>query len=103
MFAIIEINNFQYKIKNHQKLFVNRLKGQIGENITFNKILIKKNENNVINIGNPTIQNEFVKARILNHIQDNKVIVFKKKKRKGYKIKHNHRQKLTQIQISSIS
>lgn len=102
MFVITEINGFQYKVYKNQKLFVNRLKKQIGETITLNKILAKASDN-ILNIEPSSIQNTYIKAKILNHIQDKKVIVFKKKKRKGYRIKHNHKQKLTEIQISSIS
>lgn len=102
MFVIAEINGFQYKISKNQKLFVNRLKAKIGDTIIFNKILGKQTDN-IIDIESSTLQKTFIEARVLNHIQNKKIIIFKKKRRKGYKIKHNHRQKLTEIQISSIS
>lgn len=102
MFAIVEILGFQYKVSKNQKLFVNYLNKKIGDNIFFDKILLYSNNNENISIGVPTIHKQVIEARILDHIKGDKVIVFKSKKRKGYKVKIGHRQRFTKIQILSI-
>ena len=89
MFAIVEIAGLQYKVEQDQKLFVNRLAGDKGAKVSFDKVLLTSNGT--------------VEAEILDHVQADKVIVFKKKRRKGYKVKNGHRQQLTQIQITSIT
>lgn len=101
MFAIVEIVGLQYKVEKDQKLFVNRLKGEKGDKISFDKILLTVN--GTIAIGAPTISGITVEAEIIDHLKADKVIVFKKKRRKGYQVKNGHRQHLTQIQIIGIS
>ena len=101
MFAIVEIAGLQYKVEKDQKLFVNRLAGEQGNKVSFDKVLLTSN--GTVTVGAPAVSGIAVEAEILDHVQADKVIVFKKKRRKGYKVKNGHRQQLTQIQIVSIS
>ena len=100
MFAIVEIAGLQYKVEQNQKLFVNRLKGEKGDKVSFDKVLLTVN--GTVTVGAPAVSGIAVEAEILDHVQADKVIVFKKKRRKGYAKKNGHRQQLTQIQIVSI-
>ena len=101
MFAIVEIAGLQYKVEQDQKLFVNRLKGDKGAKVSFDKVLLTVN--GTVTVGAPAVSGIAVEAEILDHVQADKVIVFKKKRRKGYAKKNGHRQQLTQIQIVSIA
>ena len=101
MFAIVEIAGLQYKVEQDQKLFVNRLKGDKGGKVSFDKVLLTVN--GAITVGAPAVNGITVEAEILDHVKADKVIVFKKKRRKGYKVKNGHRQSLTQIQITGIT
>ena len=101
MFAIVEIAGLQYKVEQNQKLFVNRLKGDKGAKVSFDKVLLTVN--GAVTVGAPAVSGIAVEAEILDHVQADKVIVFKKKRRKGYAKKNGHRQQLTQIQIVSIA
>ncbi|WP_370896633.1 50S ribosomal protein L21 [Chryseobacterium gossypii] len=101
MFAIVEIAGLQYKVEQDQKLFVNRLKGEKGDKVSFDKVLLTVN--GAITVGAPAVNGITVNAEILDHVKADKVIVFKKKRRKGYKVKNGHRQSLTQIQITGIT
>ena len=101
MFAIVEIAGLQYKVEQDQKLFVNRLKGDVGAKVSFDKILLTVN--GTTTIGAPAVSGITVDAEIINHLKADKVIIFKKKRRKGYEKKNGHRQSLTQIQITGIT
>jgi large subunit ribosomal protein L21 len=101
MFAIVEIAGLQYKVEQDQKLFVNRLKGDKGGKVSFDKVLLTVN--GAITVGAPAVGGITVEAEILDHVKADKVIVFKKKRRKGYQVKNGHRQSLTQIQITGIT
>ncbi|AJW64009.1 50S ribosomal protein L21 [Elizabethkingia sp. HX WHF] len=101
MFAIVEIAGLQYKVEQDQKLYVNRLKGDKGNKVSFDKVLLTVN--GAITVGAPAVEGIAVEAEIIDHVQADKVIVFKKKRRKGYQVKNGHRQQLTQIQITSIT
>mgnify|MGYP003525719400 FL=1 len=101
MFAIVEIAGLQYKVEQDQKLFVNRLKGDIGGKVSFDKVLLTVNGSTTI--GAPAVSGITVDAEIINHLKADKVIIFKKKRRKGYKKRNGHRQSLTQIQINGIT
>ncbi|MDR1877896.1 MAG: 50S ribosomal protein L21 [Flavobacteriaceae bacterium] len=100
MYAIVEIAGLQYKVEQDQKLFVNRLQANAGDEVTFDKVLLT--DNGSVTVGAPVIEGVTVVAKVLDQIKGDKVIVFKKKRRKGYKVKNGHRQQFTQIQISSI-
>ena len=101
MFAILEIAGLQYKVEKDQKLFVNRLVGEQGNKVSFDKVLLTSN--GAVTVGAPAVKGVSVEAEIIDHVQADKVIVFKKKRRKGYKVKNGHRQQLTQIKITSIT
>ncbi|MGK0308594.1 MAG: large subunit ribosomal protein L21, partial [Urechidicola sp.] len=101
MYAIVEIAGQQFKVAKDQKVFVHRLQGEEGSNVTFDNVLLV--DNGSVTIGAPAIEGAAVTAKILNHLKGDKVIVFKKKRRKGYRVKNGHRQSLTQIQIESIA
>ena len=101
MFAIVEIAGLQYKVEQDQKLFVNRLKGDKGGKVSFDKILLTVN--GAITVGAPAVSGITVEAEILDHVKADKVIVFKKKRRKGYEVKNGHRESLTQIKITGIT
>lgn len=102
MYAIVEIAGLQYKVEVGRKLYVNRLKGEADSSLTFDKVLLVENDGKV-NVGAPSIKDANVEAKIIKHLKDDKVIVFKKNRRKGYKVKNGHRQALTQIVISAIN
>ena len=101
MFAIVEIAGLQYKVEKDQKLFVKRLAGEQGNKVSFDKVLLTSN--GAVAVGAPAVKGVSVEAEIIDHVQADKVIVFKKKRRKGYKVKNGHRQQLTQIKITSIT
>lgn len=102
MYAIVEIAGQQFKVEKDQQLFVHRLEGKEGAKVSFDNVLLIDN-NGKVNVGAPAITGANVSAKIIEHLKDDKVIVFKKKRRKGYKVKNGHRQYLTKIQIESIS
>ena len=102
MYAIVEIAGQQFKVSKDQKVFVHRLEGKEGDAVTFAKVLLVDNEG-TITLGAPAIEGASVEAKVLQHLKGDKVIVFKKKRRKGYKKKNGHRQYFTKIQISGIS
>lgn len=102
MYAIVEIAGQQYKVRENQKIFVNRLPEKAEEIINLERVLMIDN-NNKIKIGTPIIPDAVVRAKILSHLKGDKVLVFKKKRRKGYKKLRGHRQYLSLIQILSIN
>ncbi len=102
MYAIVEIAGQQFKVSKDQKVFVHRLENNEGDAINFAKVLLLDDNGN-ITIGAPAIEGASVEAKVLSHVKGDKVIVFKKKRRKGYKVKNGHRQSLTQIQITGIT
>ncbi len=101
MYAIVEIAGQQFKVNKDQKVFVHRLKGAEGDQVSFGKVLLLDNDGQ-ITIGAPVIEGAGVTAKILRHLKGDKVIVFKKKRRKGYKKKNGHRQYLTEIIVEDI-
>ncbi|GET45366.1 50S ribosomal protein L21 [Capnocytophaga felis] len=101
MYAIVEIAGQQFKVSKDQKVFVHRLQNEEGEKVAFNNVLLLDN-NGAITIGAPAIDGASVEAKVVKHLKGDKVIVFKKKRRKGYKVKNGHRQYLTEILIENI-
>ena len=101
MYAIVEIAGHQFKVEKDQKVFVNRLQTEEGKKVTFDNVLLLADGSNVT-VGAPAIDGAQVGAKVLKHLKGDKVIVFKKKRRKGYRVKNGHRQSLTEIQIESI-
>ncbi|MGB8706259.1 MAG: 50S ribosomal protein L21, partial [Gillisia sp.] len=102
MYAIVEIAGQQFKVAKDQKVFVNRLAGEEGDSVSFDKVLLTGDGNNTT-LGAPAIDGALVDAKITRHLKGDKVIVFKKKRRKGYRVKNGHRQALTEILIEGIS
>ena len=102
MYAIVEIAGQQFKVSKDQKVFVHRLANEEGSKVSFEKVLLL-DDNGTITIGAPAIEGASVEAKVLQHLKGEKVIVFKKKRRKGYKKKNGHRQALTQIVIEGIA
>jgi len=102
MNAIVEISGKQFKVEKDSKLFVHRLEGKEGSKVTFDNVLLLDNGSKVT-VGTPTIKGASIQAKILQHVKDNKIIVFKKKRRKGYKVKNGHRQALTEILIEKVN
>lgn len=101
MYAIVNILGQQFKVKKNQKMFVHRLEGNEGSKVEFDNVLLIDNEG-TISVGAPTIEGAKVAAKILGHERGDKVIVFKKKRRKGYQKSTGHRQDFTQILIQGI-
>ena len=99
MFAIVTIAGQQFKVKQNDELFVHRLEGNAGDKVEFSDILMVGSEGN-ITVGN---NNKKVQAEIMDHLKGDKVIIFKKKRRKGYQKKNGHRQSLTRIKINEIA
>ena len=101
MYAIVEIAGQQFKVSKDQKLFVHRLPNEEGEKVTFDRVLLVDN-NGAITVGAPAISGASVEAKVLKHLKGDKVLVFKKKRRKGYKVKNGYRQYLTQVVIENV-
>ena len=101
MYAIVEIAGRQFKVEKGRKLYVYRLQGDEGSSLSFDKVLLTDNDGQV-KVGTPVVEGAVVNATILKHLKDDKVIVFKKRRKKGYQVKNGHRQYLTQIQIDEI-
>ena len=102
MYAIVEIAGQQFKVSKDLKVYVHRLSDKEGDAISFAKVLLL-DDSGTITLGAPAVEGASVEATVLQHLKGDKVIVFKKKRRKGYKKKNGHRQYLTQIQISGIT
>ena len=102
MYAIVEIAGQQFKVEKGRKLYVHRLQGDEGSSLSLDQVLLTDNDGQV-KVGTPVVEGASVKATILNHLRGDKVIVFKKKRRKGYQVQNGHRQNLTQIQIDEIN
>ena len=101
MYAIVEMAGQQFKVAKDQKVFVHRLAVEEGEKVTFDNVLLL-DDNGQVTIGAPAINGAAVEAKVLKHLKGDKVIVFKKKRRKGYRVKNGHRQSLTEIVIENI-
>jgi large subunit ribosomal protein L21 len=101
MFAIVEIAGQQFKVAKDQKVFVHRLATEEGKKVSFDHVLMLS-DGNKVTIGAPAIDGAQVGAKVIKHLKGDKVIVFKKKRRKGYRVKNGHRQSLTEIVIESI-
>jgi large subunit ribosomal protein L21 len=101
MYAIVNIAGQQFKVEKDQKLYVHRLKAEEGSKIEFENVLLT-DDGKKVTVGAPVIKGAKVTAKVLSHLKDDTVIVFKKKRRKGYKVRNGHRQYLSEIVIESI-
>lgn len=102
MYAIVNIAGQQFKVAKDQYLFVHKLQGDEGASIEFDNVLLAENDG-AFTVGTPTVAGAKVSAKILSHLKGDKVIIFKKKRRKGYRKKNGHRQQFSKIQITDIS
>ncbi|MFN5380221.1 MAG: 50S ribosomal protein L21 [Bacteroidota bacterium] len=100
MYSIVEIAGQQFKVSKGQEILVHRLEGNSGDKVEFSNILLSEN-NGSVEVGAPYVNGK-VSATILEHVKDDKVIVLKKKRRKGYRVKNGHRQSLTKIVIDNV-
>lgn len=103
MYAVVEIGGHQYRVSEGDVLFVDKQKDDIDQKVTFDRVLLVNNGNDNVSVGKPAIEGATVEATVLDHVKSDKVIVFKKKRRKGYQVKRGHRQPMSQIEINSIS
>jgi large subunit ribosomal protein L21 len=101
MYAIVDIAGKQFKVSKDQYVYTPRLDGDEGAAVEFDNVLLVDNDGK-INVGQPTIKGAKVSGKILGHGKDDKVIVFKKKRRKGYKVKNGHRQGFSKVLIEDI-
>lgn len=102
MYAIVEIAGQQFKVAKDDKIFVNRLKQNEGDSIEIETVLLLDSDKKV-NVGTPLVKGAKVSAKVLSHLKGDKVIIFKKNRRKGYRVKNGFRPSLTQIQIEEIT
>lgn len=101
MYAVVEIAGQQFKVAANQRLYVHRLEGAEESTVKFDKVLLVDRDG-AVRVGNPSLEGASVTAKIVGHVKGDKVVVFKKKRRKGYKVKNGHRQCFTLIEVSSI-
>ncbi len=101
MYAIVTIAGQQFKVEKDRKVFVHRLDAEEGASLEFDQVLLVEDDGG-IKVGTPVLEGAKVTAKVLAHLKGEKVIIFKKKRRKGYKKKNGHRQSFTQIQIEGI-
>jgi large subunit ribosomal protein L21 len=102
MYAIVEMAGQQFRVEKDQQVFVHRLDSKEGSKVTFDNVLLIDNDGKV-NVGAPAVKGATVVATVLEHVKGDKVIVFKKKRRKGYKVRNGHRQYLTSVKIEAIN
>jgi len=102
MYAIVEIAGQQFKVEEGKRIFVHRLDAEEGKKIKFDQVLLVEEEGK-ITVGEPVVKDSFVEGKVLDHVRGEKVIVFKKKRKKGYRVKNGHRQNFTQVEIISIN
>jgi len=102
MYAIVEIAGQQFKVNKDQKIFVHRQEGEVGDKLTFNQVFLIENENDV-KVGTPVVDGAAIHVSILSHVRGDKVLIFKKKRRKSYQKMNGHRQDFTQLLIEDIT
>ncbi len=103
MYAVVQIGGHQYRVAEGDVIYVDRQHEESGSDFSIDKVLMLNDGSGGIDIGEPTVEGASVKATLVEHVKADKVIVFKKKRRKGYKKKNGHRQPMSQIKIESIS
>jgi len=102
MFVIVDIAGQQFKVEKGKSYFVHRLPNEVGTNVAFDKVLLLYNDSD-IQVGTPLLEGISVDTKVLEHLKGDKVIVFKKKRRKGYRVKNGHRQCFTKILVENIT
>ncbi len=101
MYAIVEISGKQYKVAEKDRLYVPLQQVDVNKTVSFDRVLLVSNSDTVT-VGTPTVDGAVVKAKVVDHVKADKILVFRKKRRKRYKVKRGHRQPYTQIEVSSI-
>ncbi|MFT4524426.1 MAG: large subunit ribosomal protein L21 [Granulosicoccus sp.] len=101
MYAIVDIAGQQFKVEKDSKLYVHRLEGKEGSKVSFDKVLLV-DDNGKVSVGTPNVEGMAVSAKIVSHLRDDKILVFKKKRRKGFQKSNGHRQDITEIVIEGI-
>lgn len=101
MYAIVDIAGKQFKVAKDQYIYAPKMEAEAGSNVSFDKVLLLDNDGSV-QVGAPTVKGAVVSGKVLEHVKGNKVIIFKKKRRKGYAVKNGHRQQFTKVQIESV-
>ena len=102
MYAIVDIAGKQFKVTQDQYVYAPKMQGEEGASVEFDNVLLVDNDGKV-EVGTPVLKGAKVSGKILEHVKDDKVIVFKKKRRKGYKVRNGHRQDFTKVLIENIS
>lgn len=102
MYAIVDIAGKQFKVTQDQYVYAPKMQGEEGASVEFDNVLLVDNDGKV-EVGTPNVKGAKVSGKILEHVKDDKVIVFKKKRRKGYKVRNGHRQDFTKVLIEKIS
>ncbi len=102
MYVVVDIAGQQFKVEQGQEVFVNRLEGEEGEKVKFEKVLLV-DDNGAVKIGTPTVEGAAIDAQIVSHLRGDKVVVFKKKRRKGYQKSNGFRQDLSKVLIEKIT
>ena len=102
MYAIVEVSGKQFKVQENDKIYVPRQKSEAGDALTLDRVLLVSGDGDV-RVGAPTVEGASIAAKVLGHVKGDKVIVFKKKRRKGYRVKNGHRQPYTQLEIGAFS
>jgi large subunit ribosomal protein L21 len=102
MYAVVEIAGTQVKVSPSDKVFVPKISSEVGSKIKFDKVILTSDEKKT-SIGSPYVKGAFVEAKVVRHVKDETVIVLKKKKRKGYRVRNGHRQQYTEIEITNLA
>ena len=103
MYAIVEISGHQYKVAENDVIYVDKQKAESDDKITFNKVLLTSDGNGTVQVGSPALENAKVDAKVVDQVKGDQIIVFKKKRRKGYQVRRGHRRHLTRILIEKIT
>lgn len=101
MYAIVEISGKQYRVRENDRLYVPKQEAEVNKTVSFDRVLLLS-DGDKVQVGTPTLKGAAVKAKVLDQVKADKVLVFKKRRRKRYKVKRGHRQPYTQIEVSSI-
>ena len=101
MYAVVEIAGTQFKVSPSEKIVVPKLESAVGAKVKFDRVLLKGVEKSAT-VGTPFVSGSYVEAKVLRHFQDDTVIVMKKKKRKGYRVRNGHRQQYTEVEITGV-
>ena len=102
MYAIVEIAGKQFKVREQERVYVPLLQAAVQDNLTLDRVLLVADDGGV-HVGSPLVANASVTAVVLDHVKGDKVLVFKKRKRKRYRVRRGHRQQYTQLLIESVS